>query len=137
MSPADHVEHGLAFFLADDFESALQRRQNLLRIVDHFAVAAVGGDNHFVTRRGGEIAQGKIVRAHGPTVWHDLLRCRFGGMPDRVVANDRQHGKIVRLRDEMTGGRVVEHVSSVADAGNHSFLGVGEFHAQGATNAPA
>src|SRR6266540_4083676 len=37
----------------------------------------------------------------------------------------------------MAGSRVVEHVSSVADAGNHSFLGVGEFHAQAATDAPA
>jgi hypothetical protein len=51
MSPADHVEHGLAFFLADDFESALQCRQHLLRIVHQFAVAAVGGDNHFIARR--------------------------------------------------------------------------------------
>src|SRR5687768_13354971 len=36
----------------------------------------------------------------------------------------------------MTGGRVVEHISSVAAARDHSFLGVSEFHAQSSTDAP-
>jgi len=87
--PADHVQHGLPLLLFDDFERALERRQNLLRIVDHFTVAAVRGDDHLVARRRRQIAQGKIVRTHRPAVRHDLLRCRFGGVPDRVVADDR------------------------------------------------
>ena len=37
----------------------------------------------------------------------------------------------------MAGSRVVKHISSVTDAGNHGFLGVSEFHAQAATDTPA
>src|SRR5262245_11800235 len=58
-------------------------------------------------------------------------------MPDRIVADDGEHGQVVSLRDEMAGSRVVKHISSVTNAGNHGFLRVSEFHAQGATNAPA
>ena len=49
MRAADHVEHRLPFFLFDDFERALERRQKLLWIVDHFAVAFVGA-TIFITR---------------------------------------------------------------------------------------
>ena len=89
MTSADHIQHGLPLFLFDDFERALERRQNLLWIVDHLAVAAVRGDDHLVARRRRQIAQGKIVRTHRPTVRHDLLGCRLGGVPDCVVADDR------------------------------------------------
>ena len=37
----------------------------------------------------------------------------------------------------MTGSRIVEHVRSVADTGNHGFLGMSEFHAHCATDTPA
>src|SRR5918992_1325451 len=37
----------------------------------------------------------------------------------------------------MTSRRVVEHVSSVPDAGNHGFFGMREFHAQAAADTPA
>jgi len=39
MAAANHIQHRLPFFLFDDLESALQCRQNLLRIIDHLAVA--------------------------------------------------------------------------------------------------
>src|SRR5262245_56335997 len=58
-------------------------------------------------------------------------------MPDRIVADDSEHGEIVGLRDKMASSRVVKHVRAVPDAGNHGFLRVSEFHAQSATDTPA
>src|ERR1700741_2290775 len=37
----------------------------------------------------------------------------------------------------MTGGRVVEHVSPVATAHDHGFLGVSELHTQSTADTPA
>ena len=60
MRPANHVQHGLAFFLLDDFERAFERRQDLLRIVDHLAVAAVGFDDFLIARRRLQVGNGKF-----------------------------------------------------------------------------
>ncbi len=58
-------------------------------------------------------------------------------MPDGVVADDREHGKMVCLRDEMAGRGIVEHVSSISAARNHGLFRMGEFHAQPAADSPA
>ncbi len=50
MRSANHIEHRLALLLFDDFKGALERRQHLLRVVDHLAVAAMGLDDFFVAR---------------------------------------------------------------------------------------
>ena len=46
-------------------------------------------------------------------------------------------GRSYACGDEMAGRRVIKHISSVTDAGNHGFLRAGEFHAQAAADAPA
>lgn len=56
MAAADDVQNRLPFFLFDNLERALERRQNLLWIVNHLAISAMGLDDFFIARRRREIA---------------------------------------------------------------------------------
>jgi hypothetical protein len=57
-------------------------------------------------------------------------------VPDRIVADDRQQRQIVRLRNKMAGGGIIEHISSIADGDDQSFLRARELHARTAADAP-
>ena len=48
---ADDIEHCLALFFFHNLERALQSRGELLRIIDHFAVSVVRGNDFLVARR--------------------------------------------------------------------------------------
>src|SRR5262249_6002770 len=50
MGAADHVQDRLALFFFDRFEGSFKRRQDLLWIIDFFAVAAMRFDNFFIAR---------------------------------------------------------------------------------------
>ena len=137
MAAANHVQHRLALFFFDDFERALERRQNLLRIVDHLAVTTMRGDDHLVARRRSELVSGKFpvltAQPSGMTCCvAALVECQIALL--QTIVSIRQ---IVRLRNEMAGGRVVEHVSPVATAGDYGFLRMSELHTHTAADTPA
>src|SRR5580704_3665843 len=112
------------------FETALDRGEQVARLLDLHADTAAGGDHLLVVRRRLELRQRHRVRLGGIAVGKHVEGRRAHRVPGLIVGNDGQRRQAFRAADIMERQRIAEHVGAVTDHRNHFALGRGKLGAQ-------
>src|SRR2546422_5980988 len=112
---ADHVEQGLALFLADHLQRAGERPGKHGRVFHALGVAAGGPADQLIVGRRLEVGE-----HHRASLRRKAVRCQTAHgalhrVPRLVVEDDEEHRHVVRARDEVRRGRRAEDVGAVAD----------------------